>query len=61
MYWGGFTVIIVSPWSLKVLTNMHKFSIIFCAVLLFHLTQFAVFHLEDFIANFHVFRIMACH
>ena len=35
MYWGVFTVIIVSPWSLKVLTNMHKFSIIFYAVLLF--------------------------
>ena len=35
MYWGVFTVIIVSPWPLKVLTNMHKFSIIFCAVLLF--------------------------
>ena len=34
MYWGVFTVIIVSPWPLKVLTNMHKFSIIFCAVLL---------------------------
>ena len=34
MYWGVFTVIIVSPWSLKVLTNMHNFSIIFCAVLL---------------------------
>ena len=34
MYWGVFTVIIVSPWPLKVLTNMHKFSISFCAVLL---------------------------
>ena len=34
MYWGVFTVIIVSPWPLKVLTNMHKFLIIFCAVLL---------------------------
>ena len=34
MYWGVFTVILVSPWPLKVLTNMHKFSIIFCAVLL---------------------------
>lgn len=35
MYWGVFTVIIVSPWPLKVSTNMHKFLIIFCAVLLF--------------------------
>ena len=34
MYWGVFTVIIVSPWPLKVLTNMHKFLIIFYAVLL---------------------------
>ena len=34
MYWGVFTVIIVSPWPLKVSTNMHKFLIIFCAVLL---------------------------
>ena len=37
MYWGVFTVIIISPWPLKVLTNMHKFSIIFCAVLLIKL------------------------
>lgn len=29
--------------------------------ILFHATQFAVFHLENFITNFHVFRIMACH
>ena len=34
MYWGVFTVIIVSPWHLKVLTNMHKFLISFCAILL---------------------------
>ena len=35
-----FTVIIVSPWSLKVLTNMHKFSIIF-------LYSFTIFCIED--------------